>query len=118
MEPSKVDSVATWPVPHTFKEIQVFLGFTNFYQRFIDGFSCVVSSLSDMLKGKVKGKFNNKDFTMTAKALKVFNKLKKHFTTALMLVHYEPKRQITLETDASAFAISEIIFQLIKTSGQ
>ena len=71
-----------------------------------------------MLKGEMKGKFNNKDFAMTAEALKAFNKLEKHFTMAPMLMHYKPKRQITLETNASAFAISEIIFQLIKTSSQ
>ena len=69
-----------------------------------------------MLKGKVKGKFNNKNFAMTAEALEAFNELKKHFTTAPMLMHYEPKRQITLKTDVSAFAISRIISQLIKTS--
>ena len=34
-----------------------------------------------------------------------------------MLVYYKPKKQITLETDASAFAIFGIIFQLIKMSG-
>ena len=118
MEPSRVDSIATWPVSHIFREIQVFFSFANFYWRFIDGFSHVASGLSDMLKSGVKGKFNNKDFAMTAKTLKAFNKLKKRFTMAFMLVYYKPKRQITLETDASAFMISGIISQLIKILGQ
>ena len=115
---SKINSVTTWPVSRTFREIQVFFGFANFYQRFIDGFSCVVSGLLDMLKGGIKGKFNNKDFAMIAEVFEAFNELKKHFTTAPMLVHYKPERQITLKIDMSVFAIFRIIFQLIETSGQ
>ena len=118
MELSKIDSIATWPIPCTFREIQVFLGFANFYWHFINGFSHIASSLWNMLKSGVKSKFNNKDFAMTAKALEVFNELKKHFTIVLMLVHYKLERQITFETDASVFTISEIISQLIKTLGQ
>lgn len=118
MEPSKVDSLTTWPVPHIFKELQVFLGFANFYQRFINSFSCIVSGLSDMLKDKVKSKFNNKNFAMIVKAFEAFNKLKKRFTMVLMLVHYKPKKQIILKTNASVFAISGIIFHLIQTSSQ
>lgn len=70
-----------------------------------------------MLKDRVKGKFNNKNFAMTTKAFEVFNELKKRFTTAPMLMHYEPKKQITLKTDTSVFAISRIISQLIKILG-
>ena len=39
MDPVKVAGVAEWPVPSNRKEVQLFLGFTNFYQRFIEGFS-------------------------------------------------------------------------------
>ena len=118
MEPSRVNSVATWLIPRTFIEIQVFFRFANFYQCFIDGFSHVASGLLDMVKGGVKSKFNNKNFAMTAEAFEAFNELKKYFTIASMLVHYEPKRRITFRTNASAFVISGIISQLIKTSSQ
>ena len=118
IEPLKVDFVAIWPVSRTFRETQVFLESANFYQRFIDGFSHVASGLSDMLKSRVKDKFNNKDFVMTTEAFEAFNKLKKCFTMAPMLMHYKPERQITLKTDVSTFAISGIIFQLIKMFGQ
>lgn len=55
---------------------------------------------------------------MIAETLKAFNKLKTQSTTAPMLVHYNLERQIILKIDVSAFAISEIISQLIQTSGQ
>ena len=38
MDPAKVARVAEWPIPSNKKEVQSFLGFTNFYQRFIEGF--------------------------------------------------------------------------------
>jgi hypothetical protein len=37
MDPVKIAGVREWPVPTNRKEVQSFLGFTNFYQRFIDG---------------------------------------------------------------------------------
>lgn len=49
MEPSRVATIAQWPEPTTFREIQVFLGFANFYRRFIMGFSRIVGGLTDML---------------------------------------------------------------------
>src|SRR6202795_3930689 len=39
MDPVKVDGVAKWPTPKNRKELQSFLGFTNFYRRFIEHFS-------------------------------------------------------------------------------
>jgi len=38
MDLIKVTGVTEWPVPKTKKEVQSFLGFTNFYRRFIEGF--------------------------------------------------------------------------------
>jgi Reverse transcriptase (RNA-dependent DNA polymerase) len=31
MEPTKIRAIEDWPVPHTIKEVQSFLGFANFY---------------------------------------------------------------------------------------
>src|SRR5271156_4248382 len=45
MDPAKV---AGWPIPTNKKEVQSFLGFTNFYRRFIKGFSHMAGPLFNL----------------------------------------------------------------------
>ena len=118
MEPSKVDTIATWPVPKTQREMQVFLGFANFYRRFILGFSKVAAALSATLKGGTNGKFKGVKFVWTKEALELFMELKRLFACAPMLIHYDPSRRIMLECDASGFAIGAILSQLVGETGQ
>jgi hypothetical protein len=56
MEPSRVDTICDWPIPTTYREVQVFLGFANFYWRFVKDYSKIVRPLTGLLKGSVKGK--------------------------------------------------------------
>ena len=50
MDPIKVAGVTEWPISTNKKEVQSFLGFTNFYRRFIEGFSHVAHPLFDLTK--------------------------------------------------------------------
>src|SRR5882724_8222751 len=45
MDSAKTDTVTIWPTPTNLKAVQAFLGFTNFYRRFIVGFSNIVIPL-------------------------------------------------------------------------
>jgi len=53
MEQDKVKTVKEWKTPTKIKEVESFLRFANFYQRFIQNFSYIVKPLND-LKGKKK----------------------------------------------------------------
>lgn len=110
MESSRIASVQDWPEPRGVRDIQVFLGFANFYRRFVKGFSRVAAPLTDLLKGGTDGRPPPK-FTMTQEARDAFAQLKKAFTSAPMLVHYDPEERIRVETDASGFAVSAILSQ-------
>ena len=50
MEAERIEVVREWPEPKSVWDIQVFLGFTNFYRRFIQGFSRIAAPLTSMLK--------------------------------------------------------------------
>ena len=45
MDPKKVAAIREWPVPSNLKELQVFLGFTNFYKRLIVNYASLASGL-------------------------------------------------------------------------
>jgi hypothetical protein len=42
MEEDRIVIIKEWPMPKCHRDIQVFLGFANFYRRFIKGFSSIV----------------------------------------------------------------------------
>src|SRR5277367_6674961 len=50
MDPVKLGGIRDWPVPTSVKEVRSFLGFGNFYPRFIKGFSELAQPLNDLLK--------------------------------------------------------------------
>jgi Reverse transcriptase (RNA-dependent DNA polymerase) len=71
MERSWVNMIAEWPELKSFRDIQIFLGFANFYRRFIAKFSRIASPLSDLLKGSKDGKKLG-PFRLTKPAKEVF----------------------------------------------
>ena len=50
MEAKRIEVVKKWPEPKSVRDIQVFLGFANFYRRFIQDFSKIAAPLTSMLK--------------------------------------------------------------------
>ena len=54
MDPSKVDAILTWESPQNIKDVQGFLGFANFYRRFIKNFSRLVKPLVNLTQKDVK----------------------------------------------------------------
>ena len=54
MDPTKVSAVTGWPTPSTRKQLQQFLGFANFYRRFIRNFSSVAAPLHALTSSKAR----------------------------------------------------------------
>ena len=50
MEDEQIEAVKNWPKPKLMRDIQVFLGFDNFYRRFIKRFSKIAGLLTSMLR--------------------------------------------------------------------
>jgi hypothetical protein len=91
------------------KDVQAFLGFANFFHRFIKGFANLATPLTRLTRKDVTFDFDN--CTLSA-----FESLKTAFTTAPVLAHFTPGVQCVLETDASDFACAAVISQ--KVNGQ
>lgn len=52
MNPEKVKAVLEWAPPHMKKQLQSFLGFTNFYWQFILSFAQIALHITNLLKMK------------------------------------------------------------------
>ena len=50
MNKDKIKAILEWKQPNTIKELQSFLGFVNFYRRFIRGYSGITTSLTNLTK--------------------------------------------------------------------
>lgn len=102
----KVKAITEWPVPKSVHDIQVFLGFANFYRSFIFNYSLLTLPLTNLLKKNVRG------FVWEEKEDLAFKKLKQAFSTKPILKIFSPEKQSVLETDASDFAIAGVLSQL------
>ena len=85
MDSAKVQIIQDWPEPRKVKDIQSFLGFTNFYRCFISNYPDIVVPLTQLTRKGTPWNF-------TDAARKSFEALKSAFTTASILTHWLPDK--------------------------
>ncbi|KAJ1042417.1 hypothetical protein NDA10_008093 [Ustilago hordei] len=107
MDPEKVRTVKEWPMPESIHDIQRFLGFANFYRRFIAHFARIARPLTALVKPIERFK----KFELPEEAQQAFHKLIQAFTSAGVLQHFDYHLPTRLETDASDFAIAGVLKQ-------
>ena len=108
MDPAKVSAITEWPWPRSVKEVHSFLGFANFYHKFIDNYSAIASPFTYLTRKAVKAT----RFTWTPEADAAFLQLQQAFTTAPVLQHFQSDEPLTIEADATDFALGCILSQL------
>jgi len=104
MDPEKTRVIHEWPIPKTVRDVQSFLGFANFYRRFIDNYSKIVTPLTRLTRKTTK-------FSWSDEAHCAFRTLKEAFTTAPVLVHFDPANPIVVECDSSDYAMGLVLSQ-------
>ena len=100
----KVKTISDWPEPRKVKDVQSFLGFANFYRRFIHNYSDIAVPLTRLTRKDAPWNFDTK-------AREAFEQLKSAFTTAPILAHWNPDNKLIVETDASDYALAAILSQ-------
>jgi transposase InsO family protein len=131
MDPDRVRTITEWPEPEGYKDIQVFLGFANFYRRFIFNYSSIVRPMVDHMTAaqsppesrdppgeKQKPRKSKKGPTRWYKpwswpdgVRNSFLELREKFTDAPVLQHFDPSKAVMVLTDASDFAMAAILLQ-------
>ncbi|KAG1953648.1 hypothetical protein F2P79_009189 [Pimephales promelas] len=105
MDQRKVDAVTNWPQPTNIKELQRFLGFANFYRRFIKGFSQISAPITSLLKNRAKS------LSWTTDTINAFEELKRTFSSAPTLILPDPDLPFLVEVDASTSGVGAVLSQ-------
>ncbi|KAI2646204.1 Transposon Tf2-9 polyprotein [Labeo rohita] len=104
VDPEKVKAVVDWPTPDSRKALQRFLGFADFYRRFVRNFSQLASPLTALTSPRTT-------FRWSDAAEAAFAKLKSCFVSAPILVTPDPSRQFVVEVDASEVGVGAVLSQ-------
>jgi hypothetical protein len=104
MDSAKVEAIRDWPTPEKLFDVRSFLGFANFYRRFIRGYSNLVRPLTELTKKDMK--FQWEDPQKTA-----FQALKDAFISAPILARFDFNRDVVVETDASDYVSAGVLSQ-------
>ncbi len=104
MDPAKVRAVMDWPVPDSRTALQRFLGFANFYRRFIHNFSQVAAPLTALTLTKSLYAWSNA-------AQEAFDRLKGLFSSAPILITPDTSGQFIVEVDASSIGVGAVLSQ-------
>ena len=104
MQDEKVATIRDWEDPENVKDVQSFLGFANFYRRFILNYSKVVAPMM-----KLTGKSVPRQWETEQRA--AFMALKDAFTSAPILQHFDYEKAIVVETDASDYVSAGVLSQ-------
>jgi hypothetical protein len=104
MEKQKVSGIADWPPPQNQRQVRSFIGFCNFYRRFIKDYAEFCKPLNDLLR-----KTTIWDWTDERHA--AFEKLKAVFLSQPVLVIPDYTKPFIIEADASLFATGAVLLQ-------
>ncbi|GBE89916.1 Transposon Tf2-6 polyprotein [Sparassis crispa] len=107
MDPIKLKGIAEWPEPSTVKGVRSFLGFGNFYRKFIANFSDIAKPLTNLTRTAA----GSPPFEWTTECQTAFDTLKQRFSTAPVLLLPDKVKPFIVESDASKFATGAVLRQ-------
>ena len=109
-DPKKIEAIKKWPVPQTVTEVRSFLGFTNYYRKFIPQYAQVAKPLNQL----VSGDNANKKKTLvnwTSKCQDAFEHLKCLCSQTPILAYADYTKPFQLHTDASESGLGAVLYQ-------
>jgi len=114
-DPDKIEVVKNWPVPATVNHLRRFLGFTNYYRKYIQGYANFTESLEQVLKDSCKSKVKRNDeskLLWSSKGLNAFSHLKQALCSTPCLAFPQGNSTFILDTDASFETIGCVLSQV------
>jgi len=104
MDQNKIEALKAWPEPKNQTEVRQFIGFGNFYRKFIRGYSDLARPLNELLK-------KERYFEWTQEAQEAFDTLKDQFSREPVLFMPDMTRPFQIKTDASKYPSGGVLTQ-------
>ena len=98
----KTQSVIDWPIPKSTKEIRSFLGFVNFYRRFIPKFADIAAPLTPLTGSNATFKWDTEQQT-------AFRQLQQAMISPPLLDYPRSNDHFILTTDASEVGLGAVL---------
>ena len=117
VDPEKTSKVAEWKVPENAKDLHRFLGFANYYRKYIKDFARIARPLTELLSGdncsRKRKKFPSCStiWKWEAEQQESFDKLKECLTNAPVLGYPDPDSPFELHIDGSRQALGAVLYQ-------
>ncbi|CAJ2502650.1 Uu.00g100440.m01.CDS01 [Anthostomella pinea] len=104
MDPKKIKTIQNWQSLSCLTDVQAFIGFSNFYRRFVKDFSKIIALMVALTRKGMRFDWNPACQT-------AFDRLKHAFTTAPVLAPFDWEKEIIIETDTSDYVSAGVLSQ-------
>ena len=109
-DPKKIEAIKEWPVPKTVTEVQSFLGFMNYYCKFIPKYVQIARPINRLISGENASK-TKALVEWTEECQIAFEHLKHLCSQTPILAYANYQKPFKLHTDASEHGLGAVLYQ-------
>ena len=110
MNPKRIIIIKNWSSFKNYRDVQIFLSFTNFYRRFIFDYFIIAAPLINLFKENKNDK-KSKLLNWINDVEAAFRQLRETFFKTSFLNHYDLNKKIRFKIDTSIFDLKVILSQ-------
>ena len=110
-DPKKIAAVVQWPKPTTVTQVRKFLGFTNYYRKFLHNYAKIAKPIYQLISGDNAKKKRTK-IEWSEECERSFALLKDLCSNTPVLAYPDYLRKFKLYTDASDDGLGAVLTQL------
>ena len=109
-DPKKIEAIQRWPIPHTVTDVRSFIGFTNYYRRYIKDYAKISWPLHELTSGE-NAKRKRQWVEWDEHCQDAFDKLKEACSKCPVLAYANYKEPLIIHTDASTMGLGVVLSQ-------